>query len=102
MRPRHPHPDANQAQIVRDLRALGFTVHDVSPLGGDALDLFVGGEVVYLGRFEWLQVELKANGGRLTAGEAAYLEKHPHPIWPVLVAYSTEDVLEWFGRIDNG
>jgi hypothetical protein len=42
-RPAHPKPDANQAEIVRDLRASGYTVIDVSSLGGEALDLFVGG-----------------------------------------------------------
>ena len=97
-RPRRPRPDTNQSVIVGELRDLGFTVHDVSSLGGDVLDLFVGGEVIYLGRFEWLQVEVKAAEGVLTDGEAAYISTHPSPIWPVIVARQTEDVLRWFGQ----
>lgn len=99
MRPRHPHPDANQSQIVGQLRDLGFLVLDVSPLGGDALDLFVCGPVVYDGyQRQWVQVEIKADGGTFTDGEAAYLKAHPSREWPVIWANCLGDILAWFGQ----
>lgn len=93
------HRDSNQAEITEALRSLGFLVLDVSPLGGDALDLFVCGPVVYDGyQRQWCQVELKANGGTFTDGEAEYLKEHPSREWPVIWANCVEDILAWFGQ----
>ena len=89
--------DASQADIVDDLRCLGYTVHDVSPLGGDALDLFVGGRHHGLREYVWCQVEVKTEAGELTDGEAEYLARHLG--WPIIVARRAEDVARWFGAI---
>ena len=40
-RPKHPKPDANQSDVIADLRAVGFYVQDMSKLGGERLDLLV-------------------------------------------------------------
>ena len=96
-RPRHPRPDANQLELVAALRQLGFIVHDVSSLGGDALDLFVGGYHGYLGRWVWIQVEVKTPEGKLTPEEAAYIEKYGK-LLPVFEARTLEDVLDVFAR----
>ena len=96
-RPRHPKPDANQADMVRDLRASGYTVIDVSTLGGDALDLFVGGFHFHRCLPAWLSVEVKTADGELTDAEREYIYSHPE--LDILVARCAEDVLRWFGAI---
>jgi len=93
-RPRHPKPDANQADIIRDLRDCGLVVHDVSSLGGDCLDLFAGDP---LGG-GWCHVEVKVEGGVLTPGEAEYIAQYAGPL-PIIVARQAEDVLRALGRI---
>ena len=97
-RPRHPKPDSNQAQIIRDLRRLGFVVHDVSSLGGDCLDLFVCGYTNEQGAQAWVQIEVKTDTGKLTEAEAEYIVQADLEGVPVLVARCTEDVLRWFAR----
>jgi len=95
-RPRHPKPDTNQAEIVAKLREQGMCVHDVSSLGGDILDLFVGGYNLKTRRDEWVQVEIKTEKGALTDGQQKYLAK-----WiglPVVIARNAEDVLQYFGH----
>jgi len=91
--------DANQPEIVRGLRALGFFVLDVSSLAHVGFDLLVLGM-----HRRWLlpmllAVEVKMPGGKLTEREAEvkaefgrYGERAP---W--VKAESVEDVLEWFG-----
>jgi hypothetical protein len=104
MRPRHPKPDANQLQIVGQLRDLGFIVHDVSSLGGDVLDLFIGGMTKPVGYWDWVQGEVKMPGEKLTPGERAYFDKLEQILGPwvgtaVIKIESVDDVLEWFGWI---
>jgi len=93
-RPRHPKPDANQSDVIRDLRKCGLVVHDVSSLSGDHLDFWVGDPASY----SWLQVELKAEGGRLTPRERAYIAQNITRV-PILIARTAEDVLEALKRI---
>ena len=93
-RPRHPKPDANQAAMVEALRQCGLVVHDVSSLGGDCLDLFVGDPLS--GR--WVQVEVKAEGGTLTEGESAYIDRYRQQL-PILVVRHGVEVLRYLGRI---
>jgi hypothetical protein len=91
--------DANQAEIADGLRQMGFCVLDVSPLGGDALDMFVGGWSCKLKEYAWVQVEVKTPTGNLTNDEETYIAQ-----WlelPIVIARSTEDVLDWFGRNGN-
>jgi len=94
-RQRHVKPDRNQPQMVADLRRLGFCVIITHTLGGDALDLFVGGLNRKTGRHEFVQVEVKAPGGTLTPGEKNYIALWPN--LPIIVAYKTEDILDHFG-----
>ena len=94
-RPRHPKTDANQPDIIRDLRKCGLIVHDVSSLGGDCLDLFVGDPQSY----QWLQIEVKTDEGQLTPRERAYIAQHITRV-PILVAWTTEDILRALGRIE--
>lgn len=93
-RPRHPKADANQAAMVEALRQCGLVVHDVSSLGGDCLDLFVGDPLG--GGF--VQVEVKASGGVLTEGEANYLARYAGQL-PIVVARRAEDVLRALKRV---
>ena len=93
-RPRHPKTDANQPDVIRDLRDCGLIVHDVSSLGGDCLDLFVGDPASY----SWIQVEVKTDEGKLTPRERAYIAVHL-PKVPIVVAREAEDVLKVLGRI---
>ena len=93
-RPRHPKPDANQADIIRDLRKCGLVVLDVSSLGGDCLDLFVGDPLG--GGF--VQVEVKVPAGVLTPGEADYIADYGG-LLPIVVAREAEDILRALGRM---
>jgi hypothetical protein len=64
----HPKTDANQAEIVRALRAIGATVAITSSVGSGFPDLVVG----YHGVTTCLEV--KAPGGRMTADEEAWFK----------------------------
>ncbi|HUW14047.1 MAG TPA: hypothetical protein VM537_30260, partial [Anaerolineae bacterium] len=75
-------------------RKCGLIVHDVSSLGGDCLDLFVGDPASY----SWIQVEVKTDEGELTSRERAYIAVHL-PKVPILIAREAEDVLVALGRI---
>lgn len=104
-RPRNPKPDSNQAALIRLLLAQQFEVVNVSPLGGDALDLFVGGYSLRQFMYEWWKVEVKPLGGKLTPGEREYLERHQG--WPVKLVRGTPEecavqVLACFGRVREG
>lgn len=94
-RPRYTKHDANQQEIVDDLRRLGFFVLDLADVGGRVLDLFVCGHV---GGSEWLwlAVEIKTSAGRLTAKQKEFFETWPDV--PAIVAQTTEDVLMWYTR----
>ncbi|HUW11112.1 MAG TPA: hypothetical protein VM537_15390 [Anaerolineae bacterium] len=94
-RPRHPKTDANQADVIRELRECGLIVHDVSSLGGDCLDLFVGDPA----SCSWLQVEVKTEEGQLTPRERAYIALHIVLV-PIVVAWDTEDILRALGRLE--
>jgi len=87
--------DKNQAQITRELRALGFRVDIVSQLK-KLYDLVVTGRDA-LGNVRTVRVELKVEGGTLTADEADYHRAEPYPE-TLLVACDTETILEWFGK----
>lgn len=98
-RPKHTKRDANHAQMVKELRDLGFCVLDTADLGGMVLDLFVGGwrgPGPLHGEWQWLHVEVKPPGKRynLTEGEREFFAK-----WgclPAIVAEHTTDVIAWF------
>ena len=105
-RPKHTKPDSNQAEIIRDLIAMGFEVIKVSDLGGDALDLFVLGFHRKRRRYEWLQVEVKpTHKSRFTDGEKAYFQKFGilEPFcesnYPVIAATSAAEIAGWFWAV---
>ena len=95
-RPKHPRTDANQAQIIRELRELGFCVHDLSTVGGQVLDILVGGWNARFEFYTWLPFEIKTEAGTLTTNQHNFFRE-----WPELPAYvvgSTEQILDAFGR----
>lgn len=91
--------DLNQPQMVADLRALGFDVDHVHTLKGFC-DLIVSGVPTWADRAVGLRVEVK-NGEKatLTDDEREYwfAQKHRN----LIVARSVDDVLRWFGRLDE-
>ena len=92
--------DANQSQIVRELRALGFRVDIVSQLK-KLYDLVVTGQTNVRNGFRdtlTLRVEIKMPGCGLTVDEQEYWDAEPFPR-TLIIAHNTEDILEWFGRI---
>jgi hypothetical protein len=90
--------DGNQKQITRELRALGFRVDIVSQIK-KLYDLVVTGKDVD-GEIKTVRVELKVHGGQLTVDEIDYhsAERFPETL---LIAYSTDDILFWFGLADK-
>ena len=86
--------DTNQPQIVRELRALGFRVDNVSQVK-KLYDLVVTGKVFGSHEVRTIRVEVKSEGGTLTPDEREYHNSDPYPE-TLLIAYSTEDILEWF------
>lgn len=89
--------DANQPEIVADLRELGFDVDIVHRLK-KLYDLVVTG---YNRRHNCvcaLRVEVKMPGEELTEDEMKYWNKQEH--WEALIiAESADDVLKWFGWV---
>ncbi len=86
--------DGNQAQIKRELEAMGFQV-DIVKFPYDAV---ITGRVGGTGDVRSLRVEIKDKGGRLSTAEKKYHAESIHQE-TLLIAYSTEDILTWFQRI---
>ena len=92
-------PDSNQAQIVNELRGLGFDVDIICDLPG-LYDLVVSGN-------KWVQaaqmtipavsvrVEVKSKNGLMTDGELEYYDNQKNPN-AYIIAYSAQDVIDWF------
>lgn len=102
-RPKRTRPDANQAQIVNELRHLGFDVDIICDLPGK-YDIVVSGrkyshnkDYLYINFPCSVRVEIKMPGRTLYPRELEYYEKQQHP-GSYIVASCTEDVLEWFGK----
>lgn len=83
--------DANQAQIVSDLRELGASVADIHTVGDGVPDLLVA----YRG---WcLPVEIKTQAGRMTPDEVEFQENWRGPLG-LLRSYYDEYILTlWLG-----
>ena len=88
--------DINQPQIVRELRAQGFKVDITSQLK-KLYDLVVTGKLYGTNDIRTVRVEVKSEGGTLTPDEAEYHRNEPYPE-TLIIAYSSEDILEWFHR----
>ena len=104
--PKYRTPDANQKEIVRRLRELGYLVAHTHAIGKGAPDILVGGWArnrdqgtdisPVVGESMLLWCEIKTEKGKLTDDEAEF-----HRKWaglPVVVVRSAEDVLRWFER----
>lgn len=89
--------DGNQAQIVRELRAMGFRVDLVHRLK-KLYDLVVTGKVGVTGEVRTLRVEVKIEGEDLSPDEKEYWSAEPFQE-TLIIAYKTEDILNWYGRI---
>ena len=88
--------DANQMQMVTELRKLGFRVDIVSQLK-KLYDLVITGKGTD-GEVKTVRVEVKTEKGSLTFDEIEYHKVEPYPE-TLLIARSTEDVLDWFNEI---
>ena len=98
-RPKYTKPDLNQAQIVDELRNLGFDVDVVCDLPG-LFDLVVSGN-------KWIQaaemtipavsvrVEVKSKNGTMTDSELDYYDGLRNPN-SYIVAYCLDDILNLF------
>jgi len=82
--------DTNQNAIVLELRQIGFDVDILSQYPRHPYDL-----VVTRNGYS-VRIELKSPGEKLTPREQTLQDARNYP---VLVAYSTADVLAWFGII---
>jgi hypothetical protein len=96
-RPRRTKPDSNHADFA-DLRDYGFLMIDIHDLGGQALDWLCAGENFKTGRIEMTMIEVKPDPkATFTPDEFSVLD-----LWPnvAMIAYSIEDVLRRYGRIE--
>ncbi len=89
--------DGNHKQIVRELRALGYRVDDVHIVKKLGYDIVVTGRMTGTDRIGTVRVEIKTDEGRLTADEMDYHNAEPYPE-TLIIAKSTEDVLDWYGK----
>ena len=97
-RPKYTKPDQNQAEIVKELRSLGFDVDIICDLPG-LYDLVVSGQRWYYPRGPVcsVRVEVKSEKGRLSASEVEYHEAQNHSS-SLIIAECADDVIKWFGR----
>ena len=101
-RPKYTIPDKNQAQIVKELRSLGFDVDIICDLPA-LYDIVVSGrkqshneDYLYINFPCSVRVEIKSKDGLMTDSELRYYERQKFP-GSYIVAYKTKDVLDWFG-----
>jgi hypothetical protein len=102
-RPKYTKPDKNQAQIVKDLRSLGFDVDIICDLPG-LYDLVVSGQkyphtIGGKGFYRCdcsVRVEVKSDGGQMYDSELRYYKRQKHKE-SYMVATCTQDILNWFG-----
>ena len=89
--------DANQPQLVEDLRKLGLLVHVTSDLGRGFPDVVVGDP-------RTLEIRLCEVKNPEEAWKLTRSEKKFHEAWKgmVHVVETIEDVLALFGRISSG
>jgi len=92
-------PDANQSDIIEELESLGFYVLNVSSLASCGFDLLVMGYNRHTYRPEWLAVEVKSEGGKLTERERKVQVSLMGMFGdeaPIVTAHETEDILDWY------
>ena len=92
--------DVNQPEIVRDCRAAGLHVAHTHQLGGGFPDIVVTGYSIPLNAVAAVFVEIKVGNDKLTEKEAEWHAAYPDG-GPLIVARRAEDVLAWFGRLQE-
>lgn len=80
--------DSNHQAIGNALRRLGFSVLDLSRVGGGCPDY-----LVHLGQF-WALVEVKTEKGKLRREQLEFQQT-----WPVTVVRTLEDVVRLRERV---
>ena len=109
VRPKRTKPDANQAEIVEELRALGYDVDIVCDLPG-LYDIVVSGKRYFHLQYGNIstdiytdsitcsvRVEIKSEKGKLNETEERYYESLNHK-GSYIVARNVKDITDWFGR----
>lgn len=88
--------DDNQALIAQALRQAGYTVLDLSAVGGGAPDLAVGGVDRRTGLSANWFLEIKTSSGQLNARQRNWIAR-----WrgPVFVVRTIDDALQAVGAI---
>lgn len=95
------HKDSNHNAIKEELLAYGYEVDDVCSVPG-LFDMIVTGLPLWASRAVSVRVEIKrpelrAKGmDALTPAEAKYWDRFHFD--NLIMAYTTEDILDWFGR----
>ena len=90
--------DANQPQIVEELRSLGFDV-DIVSREKKLYDIVVSGIPAWARKTVGVRVEIKVSEkSSLTPAEQSYWARQKNPE-NLIRATCTGDVLRWFGRI---
>ena len=92
--------DANQPAIVRELRRAGLHVAHTYQLGGGFPDIVVTGYSIPLNAVAAVFVEIKVGNDKLTEKETQWHAAYPEG-GPLIVARRAEDVLAWFGRLQE-
>jgi hypothetical protein len=86
--------DSNQNPIVRELIQAGYSVLDLSKVGGGAIDILVGGIDRHTGERRAWPMEIKTKKGKLNA-----IQEEWHAAWrgPVHVVRTVEEALAIVG-----
>jgi len=93
-RPKRTKPDKNQAQIVKELRGLGFDVDIICDLPG----LY---DIIVCSANRCVRVEIKSPGGRLNDTEVDYYHAQKNRN-TYLVVNTAAEIREWFIRQYDG
>ena len=97
-RPRHPKPDANQAEIVDAFRTVGYEVLDISAICSFADIAVWGVDGVSVSLPCWKLFEIKTDDGKLTDTEQEFQAEHPGAVQTIRCI---EDGLRAFGRLEG-
>ena len=92
--------DVNQREIVRAVRAAGLHVALTHQLGAGFPDVIVTGYSLPLNAVAAVFVEIKAGNDKLTEREQEWHAAYPDG-GPLIIARSADDVLRWFGRLQE-
>jgi Holliday junction resolvase len=88
----HAKKDSNHRSIVKALERSGFSVLDLSCIGGDKPDILVASG----NRSVVVEIKNPETCGKLSSGQSKFFT-----LWrgEKLVAYSVEDIFKFFGMV---